>query len=175
MKWAIILALAAALSVAALELDIAASTGLAYPTGKWGNSLNTGLDAGLFATWIATPSLRAGLGFSMGVYGSSDQGAASFTMLKPQIKAAYYLRPWGNIFNPGVVCSFGMCRSSLSNSGGTDPATWDPFWTVGLRWNFSIGGGFRGEVGSDYSSVMAEMESGDSFILQFGVSREVEL
>ena len=68
-----------------------------------------------------------------------------------------------------------MCRSSLSNSGGTDPATWDPYWTVGLRWNFSIGGGFRGEVGSDYTSVMAEMQSGDAFNLQFGISREVAL
>mgnify|MGYP001042433426 FL=1 len=175
MKWALTLALAAALSAAALNVDLVAGTGLSYPTGKWGNSLNTGLDAGVFASWIATPSIRAGLGLSVGVFGSSDQGAASLTLLKPQIRAAYYLRPWGSVFNPGVVLSFGMCHSSLSNSGGTDPATWDPFWAAGLRWNFSVGGGFRGEIGFDYSSIMAELQSGDSFDLKFGVSREVAI
>lgn len=175
MKIAIAMAFSVAIVAAAVNVDLALDTGLSYPTGKWGNSLNTGLNAGLYATWLASPSLKAGLGLSVSVFGSGDQGAASMTMVKPQIRAGYYLRPWGNVFNPGLVCSFGMCRSSLSNSGGTDPATWDPFWTVGLRWNFSIGGGFRGEVGSDYSSVMAEMQSGDSFNLQFGVSREVAL
>ncbi len=175
MKQAIVLALAIALTAAAFNMDIAASTGLAYPTGKWGNSLNTGLDAGLRVMWVATPSLRVGLGLFMGVYGSNDQGAASLTLLRPQLRAEYYLRPWGRVFNPGVVSSFGMCRSSLSNSGGTDPSTWDPCWSLGLRWNFSIGSGFRSEVGCDYSSIMAEKKSGDSFILQFGVSREVEL
>ena len=175
MKIAIAMALSVAMVAAAVNVDLALDTGLSYPTGKWGNSLNTGLNAGLYAAWLASPSLKAGLGISVSVFGSGDQGAASMTMVRPQIRAGYYLRPWGNVFNPGLVCSFGMCRSSLSNSGGTDPATWDPFWTVGIRWNFSIGGGFRGEVGSDYSSVMAEMQSGDSFNLQFGVSREVAL
>ena len=175
MKIAIAMALSVAMVAAAVNVDLALDTGLSYPTGKWGNSLNTGLNAGLYAAWLASPSLKAGLGISVSVFGSGDQGAASMTMVRPQIRAGYYLRPWGNVFNPGLVCSFGMCRSSLSNSGGTDPATWDPFWTVGIRWNFSIGGGFRGEVGSDYSSVMAEMQSGDSFNLQIGVSREVAL
>lgn len=175
MKRTLILAFTVALAAAALDLDLAANTGLSYPTGKWGSSLNTGLDAGLFASWIATPSLRTGLGVSLGVFGSGDQGAASLTMVRPQVRAAYYLRPWGRVFNPGLVCSFGMCRSSLSNSGGTDPATWDPFWSVGLRWNFSMGGGFRGEVGTDYSSIMAEMQTGDAFLLQFGLSREVAI
>jgi len=175
LKLAMTMAFSVAFAAAAMNVDLAVSTGLSYPTGTWGNSLNTGLDAGFYAAWKASPSLKAGLGLSMSVFGSGDQGAASMTLLKPHIRAAYYLRPWGNVFNPGLLCAFGMCRSSLSNSGGTDPATWDPFWTVGLRWNFSIGGGFRGEVGSDYSSVMAEMQSGDAFILQFGISREVAL
>jgi hypothetical protein len=134
----------------AIDIDLGAEIGMSYPTGQWGNSLNTGV-------------------------GSSDQGAASLTFFEPQLKAGYYLRPWGNIFNPGVVCAFGLCRSSLSNSGGTDPASWDPFWNVGLRWNFSIGGGFRGEAGGNYSNIMAEMETGDSFSLQLGISREVAL
>ncbi len=175
MKWVIILACSAAAVCSAIDIDFAAETGLSYPTGQWGKSLNTGVDAGLSASWIVTPSFRAGLGLSLNVFGSSDQGAASLTFFKPQLKAGYYLRPWGKIFNPGVVCAFGFCRSTLSNSGGTNPASWDPFWKVGLRWNFSLGGGFRGEVGGDYSSIMAEIESGDVFTLQFGISREVTL
>ena len=175
MKWVMILACSAAAACSAIDIDFAAETGLLYPTGQWGKSLNTGVDAGLFASWIVTPSFRAGLGLSLSVFGSSDQGAASLTFLKPQLKAGYYLRPWGKVFNPGVVCAFGLSRSSLSNSGGTDPATWDPFWKIGLRWNFSLGGGFRGEIGGDYSSIMAEIESGDVFTLRFGIAREVAL
>jgi hypothetical protein len=87
----------------------------------------------------------------------------------------YFLRPWGNVFNPGIECSFGMCRSSLSNGSGTDPATWDMFWSAGLSWDFSIGAGFRGRVGTDYTSVIAELESGDSFSLLLGFSKEVTL
>ncbi|MFO8182541.1 MAG: hypothetical protein R6U39_00070 [Candidatus Aegiribacteria sp.] len=175
MKLAMILAFSAALTAAAVNVDLSAGTGLSYPTGKWGNSLNTGIDAGLHALWAPTRSLRAGLGLSVSVFGSSDMGTASLTHLKPRLMAGYYLRPWGNVFNPGFVCSFGICRSSLSNSGGSDPATWDPFWSAGFRWNFSVGGGFRGETGFDYSSIMAEMQSGDSFTLRFGISREVTL
>jgi hypothetical protein len=175
LKWAIILACSAAAACSAIGIDIAAGAGLSYPTGQWGNSLNTGVDAELSASWIVTPSFRAGLGVSFNVFGSNDQGAASLTFFKPQLKAGYYLRPWGNVFNPGVVCAFGMSRTSLSNSGGTDPATWDPFWKMGLRWNFSVGGGFRGEVGGDFSSILAEMESADVFTLQFCISREVAI
>jgi len=175
LKTTLILVFTVAMTAAALDLDIAANTGLSYPTGKWGNSLNTGLDGGVYASWIATPSLRAGLGVSFGVFGSGDQGAASLTMVRPQVRAGYYFRPWGRVFNPGLLCSFGMCRSALSNSGGTDPVTWDPFWSVGFRWNFSIGGGFRGEVGTDYSSIMAELQTGDAFLLQLGLSREVAI
>jgi len=175
LKWAIILVCSAVAACSAIDIDIAAGAGLSYPTGQWGNSLNTGVEAGLSASWIVTPSFRTGLGFSLSVFGSSDQGAASLTFFKPQLKAGYFLRPWGKVFNPGAVCAFGFCRSSLSNSGGTDPASWDPFWKVGLRWNFSLGGDFRGEVGADYSSVMAEIENGDEFILQFSISREVAL
>lgn len=175
MKWFIILACSAAAVCSAIDIDFAVGTGLSYPTGQWGNSLNTGVDAGLSASWIVTPSFRTGLGFSFSVFGSSDQGAASLTLLKPHLRAGYYLRPWGKVFNPGVVCAFGFCRSALSNSGGTDPVTWDPFWKAGLRWNFSLGGGFRGEVGGDYSSIMAEIENGDLFTLHFGISREVTL
>ena len=173
MKWAIVLACSAVLTCSAINIDFAAGAGMSYPTSQWGNSLNTGVDADLSASWIVSPSFRAGLGFSFSVFGSSDQGAASLTLLKPQLKAGYYLRPWGRVFNPGVVCALGLCRSSLSNSGGTDPASWDLFWEAGLRWNFSLGGGFRGEVGGDYTSIMAEIENGDSFTLQFGISREV--
>ena len=170
-----ILAFSAAAVCSAIDVGLSGEIGMSYPTGQWGNSLNTGLDAGVSASWIVTRSFRTGLGFSLSVFGSSDQGAASLTFFEPQLKAGYYLRPWGNVFNPGIVCSFGFCRSSLSNSGGTDPSTWDPFWKAGLRWNFSVGSGFRGEVGADYSSIMAEMKTGDSFILQFGISREVTL
>ncbi len=175
MKWAIILTCSAIAVCPAIDIDFSGGAGLSYPTGQWGNSLNTGVDAELSASWIVTPSFRTGLGFSLSVFGSSDEGAASLTFLKPYLKAVYYLRPWGNVFNPGVVCGFGLCRSSLSNSGGTDPASWDPFWKAGLRWNFNLGGGFRGEVGGDYSSIMAETENGDLFTLQFGISREVTL
>ncbi|MCD4701042.1 MAG: hypothetical protein K8S24_04205 [Candidatus Aegiribacteria sp.] len=175
MKWAMILVCSAAAACSAIDIDLAAETGLSYPTGQWGSSLNTGADVGLSASWVINPSFRAGLGFSLSVFGSSDQGAASLTLFKPHLKAAYYLRPWGKVFNPGVVCSFGFCRSSLSNSGGTDPASWDPFWKAGLRWNFSLGAGFRGEVGGDYTSIMAEVENGDLFTLHFGISREVTL
>ena len=175
MKLAVLLALSVVLACCALDLDLKATTGLTYSTGQWGNSLNTGVRAGFIANWIVTPSLRAGAGFALSVFGSDDRGAASLTFLSPQIRAGYYLRPWGNVFNPGLVCSFGFCRSSLSNSGGTDPASWDPFWKAGLRWNFNIGGGFRGEVGGDYSSIMAQKESADSFILLFEFSREVTL
>ena len=170
-----ILAFSAAAICSAIDIDLGAEIGMCYPTGQWGNSLNTGVDAGLSASWIVTQSFRTGLGLSFSVFGSSDQGAASLTFFEPQLKAGYYLRPWGNIFNPGVVCAIGLSRSSLSNSGGTDPASWDPFWNVGLRWNFNIGSGFRGEIGGDYSSIMAEMETEDSFSLKFGISREVEL
>lgn len=175
MKLAMILAFSVALAAAAVNVDLSAGMGLSYPVGKWGNSLNTGVEADLYALWAPTRSLRAGPGLSMSVFGSSDIGTASLTQFKPQLKAGYYLRPWGNVFNPGVVFSFGMCRSSLSNSGGSDPATWDPFWSAGFRWNFSVGGGFRGEAGFDYSSILAEMQSGDSFTLRFGISREVTL
>lgn len=175
MKLAMILALSAAWVAAAVNIDLSAGTGLSYPAGKWGNSLNTGIHADLNALWAPTRSLRAGLGLSMSVFGSSDMGTASLTQLKPRLKAGYYLRPWGDVFNPGFVCSFGMCRSSLSNSGGSDPPSWDPFWSAGFRWNFSAGGGFRAEAGFDYSSILAEMQSGDSFTLRFGISREVAL
>ena len=170
-----ILVFSTAAVCAAIDVDFSGGIGMSYPTGQWGNSLNTGLNAGVSASWVVTRSFRTGLGFSLSVFGSSDQGAASLTFFEPQLKAGYYLRPWGKVFNPGVVCAFGFCRSSLSNSGGTDPVTWDPFWKAGLRWNFSVGNGFRGEVGADYFSVMAEMKTGDSFVLQFGISREVTL
>jgi len=175
LKKVILLLFAAAVAVSSADIDVTGSVGLSYPTGKWGNSLNTGLDAGLSARWLVTRSFRAGAGLSFSVFGSGDQGAASLTFVKPRLDLAYYLRPHGSTFNPGVTGSFGFCRSSLSNSGGTDPATWDPFWSLGLRWNFSVGGGFRGEVGFDYSSIMAEQQTGDTFDLKFAFSREVSL
>jgi len=163
------------MAASALDLDISAYTGLSYPTGKWGEGLNDGLDAGMAVSWKVDDFFRAGLGLSAGVFGSSDMGAASFTTVRPHLKVGYYLRPWGNVFNPGLTGSLGICRSSLTNGGGADPVTWDFFWSAGLRWNFGLGGGFRGEVGPDFSSIVAEMRNGDSFTLLFGVSREVAI
>jgi len=96
-------------------------------------------------------------------------------MLTPALTASYYLRPWGNTFNPGLECAFGLCRSSLSNSGGADPVSWDPAWRAGFRWDFSLGGTYRGQVGMDYSSVLADIEQADTFLLLFGFTKEVTL
>ena len=175
MRYAMILTFAAMIACAAIDIELVATGGPSFPTGQWGNSLSTGVDVGLSASWIVTPSLRVGGLINGNVYGGADQGSATFTLLKPGINVGYYLRPWGSVFNPGIEGGFGICRSSLSNGDGADPVSWDPFWRVGMRWDFSMGAGFRGRTGVDYSSVLGEKETGDSFTLLFGISREVTL
>ncbi|MCK4671156.1 MAG: hypothetical protein KAT47_01350 [Candidatus Aegiribacteria sp.] len=175
MRYAMILIFAAMITCAAIDIELVAKGGPSFPTGQWGNSLSTGVDVGLSVSWVITPSLKVGGGINGSVFGSTDQGSVTLTLIKPGINVGYYLRPWGNVFNPGIECGFGVCRSSLSNDDGADPVSWDPFWRVGMRWDFSMGAGFRGRVGADYSSVLGEIETGDSFILLFGISREVTL
>jgi hypothetical protein len=96
-------------------------------------------------------------------------------MLFPHVSLAYYLRPWGDVFNPGIEAGAGMCRSSLSSGDGADPATWDPCWRAGIRWDFLLGAGFRGAIGCDYTGIMAKEKQGDTFGLVFTVSREVSI
>ena len=175
MKLTLALVLTAALVCTAVDLDLTVSLGPAFSTGQWGRNLGTGIDGRITGAWMITPSLRVGMGIEGQALSSTDGGSASLTMLTPALVTSYYLRPWGNSFNPGVECAFGLCRTSLSNSGGADPVTWDPAWRAGLRWDFSLGGSFRGRIGADYSSVLAEMEQADSFLLLFGFSREVTL
>lgn len=175
MKHVLALLLTAAWVVSAADLGVAVSVGPSFPIGSWGRNLSTGIDARLIGEWIITPSLRAGAGVQGMAFGSTDGGSASLSMIVPQAVVSWYLRPWGNTFNPGIECAFGFCRSSLSNGNGADPVTWDPAWRAGLRWDFSLGGGFRGRVGADYSSILAEKETADGFGLLVGFGTEVTL
>lgn len=175
MKYVPALLLAAVMACTAADIGFTASVGPTFPTGQWGRNLSTGIDARLMGEWLITPSLRAGAGVQGMLLGSTDGGSASLTIVTPQVSFAWFLRPWGRVFNPGIECAFGMGRSSLSNGDGHDPITWDPAWRAGLRWDFSMGGGFRGRVGLDYSSIIAEMEQADAFTLLFGFSTEVTI
>jgi hypothetical protein len=125
--------------------------------------------------WKITRSFRAGAGMEATAFGSRYDTDVSLTMLSPHVSAAYYLRPHALVFNPGIEIAGGMNRSSLSSGGGTDPATWDPYWRAGIRWDFSIGAGFRGAVGCDYTGVLASEKSGNTFGLVFTVSKEVSI
>jgi hypothetical protein len=154
-----------------IEFDAAGIT----PIGGWGENLSNGLSGGLYANWLFSEKFRAGLGVQGAVFGDAFQGNASFTQLKPMATVSLYLRPHGRVFNPGIVAGFGYCRSRLSSGGGVDPASWDPFWSAGVRWNFSLGSPWRAGLGFDLESVMAADKTGDAFKLTFGVSREVQL
>ncbi len=145
------------------------------PIGGWGENLSNGLAGGLYGNWLLSQKFRAGLGIEGTVFGDDNQGSASFTQLKPMGIVAFYLRPHGVAFNPGVVVGFGYCRSRLCSGGGIDPESWDPLWRAGVRWNFSLGSPWRAGLGLDLESVMASEKAGDTFRMTFGVSREVQL
>lgn len=145
------------------------------PVGGWGENLSSGLSGGLYAQWLLSQKLRAGLGIQGALFNDAYNGNASFTQLKPMATVSFYLRPHGRTFNPGIVAGFGYCRSRLSSGGGIDPASWDPFWSAGVRWDFSLGSQWRAGMGFDLESVMASDKTGDAFKFVFGVSREVQL
>ncbi len=175
MRYALALLLAVIAVTAALDLQVLLSAGPAFATGRWGRNLGTGVDAGLECFWKAMPALRFGAGLRGSVYGQSDGGSASVTMLQPHLSASLHLIPESPSFDPGLSASFGMARSVLRNDGGEDPATWDPFWSAGFRWEFSVGGGLRGLFGADYTAVMAREQWGDSFAIRLGLSGEVTI
>ena len=175
MKYILALLLAASATVSARGACVTASVGTSLPVGQWGRNLGTGIEGRLACELLITPSLRAGVGLQGAAFGSTDGGSASLTMFVPEVTASWFLRPWGNTFNPGVEAAFGTCRSSLSNGAGEDSVTWDPAWRAGLRWDFSLGGGIRGRVGADYSGILASREQADSFVLLFGFGTEVTL
>jgi len=145
------------------------------PIGGWGENLSSGLSGEVQFNWLVSRKFRAGVGIEGATYGDGSSGNASFSQLKPMGILSFYLRPQGASFNPGIVAAFGYCRSRLSSGGGVDPASWDPFWRTGLRWNFSLGSPWRAGIGFDLESVMAADKSGDAFKFTFGVSREVQL
>jgi len=154
-------------------IDLGASAGLSYPVGAWGENIGGGLSARGFGLWRASDGLRLGLGADLAVYGDADDGDASLSRFAPQLIAGGLLRPGAASFEPGLEVGLGMARTDLSASGGSDPASWDPFWRAGVRWGFSLGAGLRGGLGLDFSGVLADVESAESFELAFSVSREV--
>jgi hypothetical protein len=154
-------------------IDVGGSAGLSYPVGAWGDNIGGGLSARGFALWRVSEGLGAGLGADLAVYGDAEDGDASLTRLAPQLIARGVLRPGAASFEPGLEVGLGMARTGLSASGGSDPASWDPFWRAGIRWGFSLGAGLRGGLGFDFSGVLADVESAESFELCFSVSREV--
>ena len=159
----------------AVDFALSVSVGPSYSSGGWGDNLSTGIGGRVDFYWKITPSFRTGAGMEATAFGSRYNTNVSLTMLMPHVCAAYYLRPHARVFNPGIEIAGGMSRSSLHSGGGTDPATWDPFWRAGIRWDFSMGAGFRGAVGFDYAGVMAGEKSGNTFGLVFTVSREVSI
>lgn len=143
--------------------------------GGWGENLSGGLSGEIQFNWLFSDKFRGGAGLEGTVYGSGNNVNTSFTQLKPMGILSFYLRPHSASFNPGVVAAFGYCGSRLSSGGGIDPASWDPFWRAGLRWNFSLGSPWRAGIGFDLESVAATEKAGDAFRFAFGVSRGVQL
>jgi len=168
---------AAALCIALLgglpPLEAGVSVGPVFPVGDWGQYLDTGVEARVSLQLVPLRRVRAGLAFSMDIYGDGGRGDASVTMLSPEATASFFLRPGARVFNPGLEAGFGMTRSRLESGGGDDPATWDPSWRAGPRGDFSAGNGYRGAVGFDFRGVLAEGSSADSFGLVFRISKEV--
>lgn len=156
-------------------VDIVLEGAVVSPIGGWGTNLSSGLAGGIQANWLLSKKFRAGAGIEGVTFGDGNNGDASFSQVKPMGLFSFYLRPHGDTFNPGIVAAFGYCRSRLSSGGGTDPASWDPFWRAGLRWNFSLGQPWRAGLGFDLESVLSSDKTGDAFRLTFGVSREVRL
>ena len=162
----------AALSLAA-GLELGANVGLSYPVGAWGDNIGGGISGRILGLVPAWERLRLGAGLDLALYGDAEGGDASLSRLAPQLVARGILRPGAASFEPGIELGLGMARTGLSASGGSDPASWDPFWRAGVRWGFGLGSGLRGGVGFDFSGVLADVESAESFELLFSVSREV--
>ena len=175
MRSAMLLFLLFSVLAGAMDLDLSVSVGPDYASGGWGDNLSNGILGRIDVCWKITPSFRAGAGMEASVFGSRYDTDASLSMMMPHVSAGYYLRPGATVFNPGIEVAGGLARTSLRSGGGADPASWDPFWRAGIRWDFSIGAGFRGAAGFDYSGIVAESKSGDTFGLVFTVSREVSL
>ncbi|MBN1433732.1 hypothetical protein JW921_03165 [Candidatus Fermentibacterales bacterium] len=156
-----------------LQLELSGAT--VFPVGSWGQHLSSGLSASLGATWRATRSLGAGLLLEGEIYSSSGALEASLTRLSTMAQFSAFLRPGSPSFSPGIVLALGITRSDLSSGAGEDPPTWDPSWRAGVRWGFSLGGGFRCRTGFDFGGVMAEGADGDYFDMRLGLVREVSL
>jgi hypothetical protein len=172
---AIFLILAVAAAAAAGTVNFGFEGSVITPVGGWGTNFTGGLAGGVYANWLFSGKLRAGLGIEGAIFGDANRGSASFSQLKPMANAAFFLRPGATAFNPGIVAGFGYCRGRLASGDGIDPESWDLFWRAGLRWNYSLGFPWRGGLGIDLESVMASEKPGDAFRLTFGVSREVQL
>jgi len=162
-----------AVAASAGGLDLGASLGLSYPVGAWGDNIGSGISAEAVGLWKAYDRLGVGAGMGLSVYGDDWDGDASVVRLAPQLVARGVLRPGAASFEPGLEVGLGMARTSLSSSGGSDPASWDPFWRAGLRWGFGLGAGLRGGVGFDFSGVLADVETAESFEILFTVGRKV--
>lgn len=175
MKRAALAALVLGVAATAGTVDFTAEIGPGFALGGWGSSFGTGLNLGLAGEWRFTPKLRAGGSVDVSSFSHTYSGNADLFMFRPSLRAAFYLNPESSTFNPGLTASFGMCRTALESGGGADPASWDPFWRAGLRWDLSLGHPFRAGLGFDLESVMASGRSGDTFRLVLSVSREVGL
>jgi hypothetical protein len=154
-------------------LDIGISTGPVFPVGNWGETIGTGIEARASVHWKPWARVGVGAALQADLFGDAWDGDASLSCIGPEISTALFLRPGARVFNPGIEAAFGLTRSQLQSGGGTDPASWDPSWRAGLRWDFSLGMGFRGAAGFDFRGILASGESADSFGLVFRVSREV--
>ncbi len=175
MKFTLLLLTVLVLAASAGSFDIAVSGGILWATGQWGNDFGNGMNCEFTGVWNILSSISTGVTVSGTTYSGGINGRASLNMFNCGIIVGYFLRPWGETFNPGIECSFGMNRSSLTNGTGSDPVTWDPYWKAGLVWDFSIGGGFRGAVGCDYIQVLAETQASESFGIRIGISKEISL
>lgn len=165
--------LAALCAVAPADIAAGMSVGPVFPVGGWGDNFGSGLDICAFGRWMWTDRLGAGPGLSLTMYGDAYDGDASLSIITPEISASYHLRPGARSFSPGLEAAIGYSRSRLEAGGGSDPATWDPAWRAGIRWEFGLGAGFRGAVGFDFNGILAQEETGDGFSLVFRVSRKV--
>ncbi len=175
MKRAILAALLISAAASAGTVDLLAEIGTGFAMGGWGESFGPGFNLGLGAEWRVTSKLRAGGTVDVSSFSHSHSGDATLFMLRPAVRTAFYLNPGSPSFNPGIVATFGMCRTSLESGGGADTPSWDPFWRAGIRWDMSLGHPWRAGLGIDLESVMASQKSGDTFKLVLAVSREVGL
>ncbi len=175
MKRGILAALCIAGAAAAGAVDLVAEMGTGLAMGGWGDAFGPGFNFGLGAEYRLTGKLRAGAGFDVSSFSSENSGSARLFMMRPAVRAAFYMNPGSPSFNPGIAASFGLCSTSLESGGGADDPSWDPFWRAGIRWDMSLGSPWRAGLGIDLESVMAPEKTGDTFRLVLAVSREVAL